>query len=365
MNLKESAKNLLSNNEKHPMEFLSLFFTLFYFFPLYFIGADTALVIKIFVMYFVLLGMLFGCAIASPKYTVAIALLLVVSSSFGVKYYIGTNCFFGFAIFYMAFNLRFLHAVLAVVFSLVCAYVAALKFNALHAYFIVPLLIPSLVLFIAGTFERQKRAHRKQEQLSQEQIEKLATVAERERIARDLHDVLGHTLSSIALKAQLAEKLFHADDLEKARKEISEVSTIASEALFEVRQAISGYKLKTIEQRMVQLAERLSEKGVAMEQDCEFSALAPKAESAISLLLTEAITNILRHSDCSKVKVSSKVENKLFKLSVCDDGNAGKIVIGNGLSGIKERVEDLGGTFRFSSSDGFCLYVELGAEQFK
>src|SRR5690606_29364533 len=110
-------------------------------------------------------------------------------------------------------------------------------FNLMETHYLIPGIVPMIGLTFFGIIYRDAMIYAEKERKSQAQLEQLAKVAERERIARDLHDVLGHTLSSIALKSQLAEKLGNINDMDGALKEIKEVSQIASTALFDVRQA--------------------------------------------------------------------------------------------------------------------------------
>ena len=364
MSLYQGVYNKFHSAERNRMELLSLLFTLFYFFPLFFYEQLSLLwLIKVVLLYVFLICVLLLCVFLDERWKIVSAYSLVALSAAGVSFHMGTNVFFGFALFYLAFHQTLPRAFIALFFTLGCVFVAAYKFNLMVAYFLLPTLIPSAVLFISGVFERKDRLHRKREAMSGQQLERLAAVAERERIARDLHDVLGHTLSSIALKSQLADKLINVGKIELAQKEIKEVSEITRATLVEVRQAISGYKLMTIDERVVQLKDRLREKEVEVEMDCDFTPLKAKAEAAVALLLTEAVTNILRHSQASKVSITTKRENQRFILSVCDNGQVDKIQMGNGLQGIKERVEELGGAFTLDVKDGICLHIYLDGEQ--
>lgn len=340
-----------------------MLFTLFYFFPFFFYdNLSAAWIFKALLLYFFLIAVLLLCAIVDERKKIIVSLLLIVLATAGAKFHMGTNVFYCYAVFYLAFHLPLFRALVALLFAVVCIFYAAFSFDLMKPYFLLPTFIPSLVLFISGVFERLDRRHKKKEEMSQEQLERLATVAERERIARDLHDVLGHTLSSIALKSQLAEKLIEAEDMAGARKEIKEVAEITSTALFDVRRAISGYKSLTIDERVAQLRERLHDKGLQVDMECDFSLLKAKAEAAVALLLTEAVTNILRHSTATQVRIYTEITKNIFKLGICDNGKGGKPGIGNGLQGIKERVEELNGSLELSFDDGFCLYVSLPPE---
>ncbi len=361
-----SIRDILYNKDRHSMEIISMLFTLFYFFPLYFYEHLTFLfVVKILALYCFLMVVLLCCALLDLKKKLIAAYLLVLLSMATAGIHLGTNVFIGFAVFYMAFHQKPLWATIGLLYTIFCVSFAAYVFDLFKPYFILPTLFPTAVLFISGMFERKDRQHKRKEAQSRDQLEKLAAIAERERIARDLHDVLGHTLTSISLKSQLAEKLIDTGEIKSAKKEVAEVVKIISSTLSEVRQAISGYKSLTIEDRLVQLEDRLSEKGMVLKKQADFSKLNAKAESAVVLLLTEAVTNILRHSSADTVTITSRIEENQFRLSVCDNGQSGKIVMGNGLKGIRERVEALNGSFDIDNKAGFCLHIVLNKENLK
>src|SRR5690606_21535545 len=124
-----------------------------------------------------------------------------------------------------------------------------------------------------------------------------AVIAERERIARDLHDILGHTLSSIALKAELAEKLLILDKRDEAKQHVSELHQIARNTLSLVRQTVSGYKHRGLSGEVMELCDKLRQNGFVVELTGEIPQLTPRAETALILALTELTTNVLRHSN--------------------------------------------------------------------
>jgi two-component system sensor histidine kinase DesK len=207
------------------------------------------------------------------------------------------------------------------------------------------------------------------EQRSQQQIEQLATVAERERIARDLHVLLGHTLSSIALKAELAEKLAEAGQVEKSIDEISQVAQITREALSEVRQAVSGYKSKDPQAEVDKIVSRLADKKFNVVQEISLRNLTPKAESSLLLILKEAVTNILRHSNGDRVMIKTQQTEKSILLTIFDNGTHFKDknkqpLFSNGLTGIVERVNALNGQFTIDTNKGFELNIILPTEVF-
>jgi two-component system, NarL family, sensor histidine kinase DesK len=194
--------------------------------------------------------------------------------------------------------------------------------------------------------------------MAQEQIEHLAKVAERERIARDLHDVLGHTLSVVVLKSELAGKLM-GSDAERARHEIAEVEHIARQALSEVREAVRGYRTEGIAAEIARARRTLEAAGVRLDWQGETVTLVPAHESVLSLVLREAVTNILRHAGATSCELQLATDNQGTSLSVRDNGHGAIRNEGNGIRGMRERVEALGGRLDIDSRGGTRLSVYI------
>jgi two-component system sensor histidine kinase DesK len=210
-------------------------------------------------------------------------------------------------------------------------------------------------------FAQQRRANSKL-RMAHEEIEHLAKLAERERIARDLHDVLGHTLSLIVLKAELAGRLIDRDAT-RAASEIHDVEETARKALAEVREAIGGYRSEGIAAE-VKRAQRTLEV-VGVEAHCEISAprLAPVVDTVLALAVREAVTNIVRHARASRCSLKLQQTNGTCSLLIEDDGCGGVVEEGNGLRGMRERVEALGGSLRFESDQGTRLSIQVPAQE--
>lgn len=202
---------------------------------------------------------------------------------------------------------------------------------------------PALVLGIIAIFTCY--AHNQQMALrhGQEEILRLATLAERERIGRDLHDLLGHTLSVVALKSELARKLIDRD-LGAARGEIQEVERVARDALSQVRHAVAGIRSTALAAELVAATALLEAQGVKVSCDAEDVQLSHLCETALALSLREAATNIRRHSGATGVSIRVKRESAAVVMEVTDDGRGGRIVPGNGLNGMRERLDNVGGT---------------------
>jgi two-component system, NarL family, sensor histidine kinase DesK len=198
-------------------------------------------------------------------------------------------------------------------------------------------------------------------QMAHEEIEQLAKVAERERIARDLHDVLGHTLSVIVLKSELAGRLVVGNP-ERASAEIGDVEKIARKALSEVRDAITGYRAEGLAAEIKRAYSALDAAGVELICEEKPPVLNPTEETVMSLVLREAVTNVVRHAQASRCVMHFTTRDGKNALVVEDNGRGGVRKEGNGLRGMRERVEALGGRFAVDSARGTRLTVELPAQ---
>jgi two-component system sensor histidine kinase DesK len=193
---------------------------------------------------------------------------------------------------------------------------------------------------------------------TQEEVERLAKVAERERIGRDLHDLLGHTLSVIALKSELASKLADRDPA-RAVAEIREVERVSREALAEVRAAVQGYKSRGLTGELHHAQQALVSAGVRLDADVPPVLLSPRHETVLALTLRETITNVVRHARASVCRVVLAADGADLVLTIQDDGVGGPLREGNGLVGIRERVSAAGGTLDVDSRSGVRISVRI------
>ena len=191
-------------------------------------------------------------------------------------------------------------------------------------------------------------------------IEHLATVTERERIARDLHDLLGHSLTSVVVRAQLAKRLAAADP-QRAAAEAASIESIAREALGEVRAAVGGWRELSLTAELESARAALDAAGVALKVELEPDlAIVPSAERALALALREAVTNVVRHAGARTCRVSIGARDGDVRLEVRDDGAATTAAEdGHGLTGMRERIAALGGAVQRASASGTTITVTL------
>jgi len=207
-------------------------------------------------------------------------------------------------------------------------------------------------------FAERNRMNRKLRKANEE-IEHLAKIAERERIARDLHDVLGHTLSVITLKSELAGKLIERDP-QRAAKEIREVEDISRQALSDVRDTIRGYRANGLAAELAQAKATLEVAGVSVQCDAATTLQIPAVqESVLSLAVREGVTNVVRHARATRCSLRVEQQSGMCRLEIVDDGRGFSTIEGNGLRGMRERVEMLGGTLERRNQSGTTLTITL------
>jgi two-component system sensor histidine kinase DesK len=233
-----------------------------------------------------------------------------------------------------------------------------------HIGFLLTALIGGLSIGIASIKEADLRCSRQKLMRKQEEVEHLATIAERERISRDMHDLLGHSLSMIALKAELAGKLA-GRDLEACRREIRDIETTAREALSEVRAAVTGYRQSGLANAVAGARASLAAANIELREELQGFALAPSAEHVLALGLREAVTNVVRHAGARTCSLSLALEHGFAVLRVADDGSALRsadgLRRGNGLMGMQERAASVGGALAISVAGGLALELRVPA----
>jgi two-component system sensor histidine kinase DesK len=200
------------------------------------------------------------------------------------------------------------------------------------------------------------------QQLSQarEQIARLAVGEERLRFARDLHDLLGHSLSVIALKSELAGRLIKTTP-GLAAHEIEDIENVARDALREVREAVTGYRQPTLAAELAGAREALTAAGIEYRVDQDHVPLPPAVEAVMAWTVREGVTNVMRHSQAKRCSVRIINKDGKATVDVIDDGRGGTPDAGSGLRGLEERVRERGGTLTAEPlpHEGFRLRVTL------
>jgi two-component system sensor histidine kinase DesK len=228
----------------------------------------------------------------------------------------------------------------------------------LTPYFWIPGAVFTALIGAINIHYAQRARDTKKLLMAQEEVEQLAKIAERERIARDLHDVLGHTLSVIVLKSELAAKLAEKDPA-RAVQEIRDVERISRDALSQVRSTVRGYQSRGLLAEVEQAKSALSAAGV--QTQCDFGApkLPAAQEGVLALALREAVTNVIRHAKATSCYLTLRQEQGSCRLQIKDDGCGSLSAEGVGLSGMRQRVESLGGELQREISSGTCLTITL------
>ncbi len=266
-------------------------------------------------------------------------------------FFIYTACFIPFAVDTELAAAKLLGGIIAIV---------GLESWLLH----LPWQFPTVAIFFSvflgagNIFFAQKNRAECQLRKANEEIEHLAKVAERERIARDLHDVLGHTLSVIILKSELAGKLIDRDP-ERAKAEIGDVERTSRAALADVRSTIRGYRSHSLEAELKQAKATLETAGLTVNAESAEVPLTPTQESVVALIVREAVTNVVRHAQARNCQLRLTPVNGSCLLEIADDGRGGKQVEGNGLRGMRERIEALGGTIERETTTGTKLRIQF------
>jgi two-component system sensor histidine kinase DesK len=191
---------------------------------------------------------------------------------------------------------------------------------------------------------------------------RLAAAQERLRFARDVHDVLGHNLTVIALKGELGARLAHSD-ADRAAQEAADVRRLATTALAEVRQALRGYRVVDLQDQIDAIEQVMRSCGVRCTVTGPTEELPAEIATVLAAVLREASTNILRHSRARWCTIDVTRDGNEVRLRVTNDGadGAGPDRASSGLRGLAERLADVGGTLRTREQDGvFTLEAAIG-----
>jgi two-component system sensor histidine kinase DesK len=196
---------------------------------------------------------------------------------------------------------------------------------------------------------------------ARDEIARLTVAEQRSRFARDLHDVLGHNLSVIALKSQVARRTITTDP-DVATAAIDDVETVARQSLRDVRELVSGYRQRPLDQELDVASELLTSAGIdpLIERPAELPE--PPADELLAWALREGTTNVLRHSRAGRCRITLDTGDGEARLEIVDDGTPTvESANGSGLRGLRERLAAAGGTLDAGPTDGggFRLAVRV------
>lgn len=190
---------------------------------------------------------------------------------------------------------------------------------------------------------------------TREELAHAAVAEERLRFSRDLHDLLGHTLSVMVVKAQVVRRLA-PHDAEAAARQAADVEAIGREALTEVRGAITGYRGRGLAAELASARTALADAGISTAVTVPGARPAPELDALLGWAVREGVTNVVRHSGARTCEI--RLEGTV--LEIRDDGRGpGASTLGNGLRGLAERTAALGGTLETREDGGFLLRVTI------
>jgi signal transduction histidine kinase len=218
----------------------------------------------------------------------------------------------------------------------------------------------TFVLLLGNVWVEEYKSRQKAERLTQ-QVETLATDLERNRIARDIHDTLGHSLTSLDVQIELAQRLQSTEPL-RAQQSIDLAKKLSSQALDNVRQALGTMKRSNFDltEAIVALAEQ--NQPFQVQVDVRFPLLSLQSSYQLYCIVQESLTNIQKHAQADRVTITGSIVTDGTILEICDNGkgfNLDRPHAGFGLRNMKERVQCLGGNFHLDSDIGQGTQIKI------
>lgn len=219
----------------------------------------------------------------------------------------------------------------------------------------------------AGRSIRKQAELRKQMHQSTQRLEYVVKQEERYRIARDLHDTLGQSLSIMTIKAELARKIMDKD-CELAKKELAEIAETSRGTLHTVREIVTSMRQVLIVEEMITIEKSLRAAKIILSTEGEAvtAKIPANIQNTVSYCLRECVTNIVRHSKASRCKIVMKRMESDYFFRIEDDGRGmGQATHGNGLKGLQERIEGIGGQLTFKQQGGTQVIFTIPINQIK
>lgn len=276
------------------------------------------------------------------RLTLAATLTMVVLAVVVAPFNSGANTFAIYAASFFAYFFPARTALMLLTMN-IAILAGATYFLELHFifYFVIGA-VTSIGIAASGIIDRQRLVHERQERRSQEEVQRLAKIAERERIGQDLHDTIGHSLTAINLKTQLAIKQLERELTVEARQNLEQVQQLAQTALKDIRHTVAGIKKLGLENELEAQRDLLNSLGIELHYQLPKTLLAPTLESDLLLIAREAITNILRHANATHCELLCRTSGERLEILIRDNGkgmdDSGEAQFGDGLRGILQRV---------------------------
>lgn len=250
-------------------------------------------------------------------------------------------------------------AIGAILLSVVAFLVAGILSRQPPTWWLPSLMLPALIG--GAALSREAFYDRTRALLAtQEEVRRLAGIAERERMARDVHDVIGRTLTLVALKADLVERLAGRDG-EAASREARSIGDQARAGFAEIRAALDGHASGSLASEIAASVAALDAANIQAEVRGDRTAIPPNAGAILAMTLREAVTNVIRHADARRCSIGLTHRAGRLTLTVADDGAATSIVEGNGLTGMRHRMVAAGGELVIRSDAGTTLVASVPA----
>lgn len=324
------------------LPYINLVYLMFLFFPLFFNPRlDNLHIIATLASLVVFLPLHFMSYTSNSRVAILIAATMVLLCYALMPLNYGANTYLIYGVITAAYVFKARNALIFLGIALLLMGLQAywLKFPVI--FYAATTIMSSMLVFYT-LYSRNVERSNQSLKLSQQEVQRLAQSAERERIGRDLHDVLGHTLSLIVMKSELASRLYERDP-EAAITQIREVESVARDALGQIRTAVAGIRLAGLEAELANARLSLLSADIQLHYQLAPVELSSEVETVLALAVREAVTNIIRHSNANKVEIELiKIRNNL-QLQISDNGKNTLVTPGHGLSGMRERLELLGG----------------------
>ncbi|GAC13242.1 sensor histidine kinase [Aliiglaciecola lipolytica] len=357
----------LGRGERRKWSFISLFFSFFYFIPLFVNEPipNTQHLFASFALYVIFVAFYLWSVFSNGKGVVLPITGLLLACIGGTLLNFGGLFLFGFATFLIGYHANAWARIVSITVVLGAMVLSVMHFDSFDFRYLIPSTFSCLALFAFGLLERKEAYIDMHKQHAAAELAQVSAIAERERIGRDLHDLVGHTLSTIALKAELAEKLLQHNRIDEAKTQLAELSAVSRDVLSDVRKAVSGMKKLSLKNELQTLAKLLENANIDVSlttNKLTNTELPVSIELQMAFIAKEAVTNILRHSQATKAYIEAFIDNNLMTMRIGDNGagsNTDTYKAGNGITGMQERLDMINGTLRIKQSDG--MHIEVSA----